>query len=256
MSSYKQKLIIFLIFLFIYSIKIYAQNKQYNLSLNLPIGYASLDDYYRDLVVKGEVKLTHSLNIRPLVLDFSKLNDTSKLFKPKKVYNTNSINLSILPFNILQKFNSNHPYGWNDGPLSFSKGYQVLGSGGVYINYKHLNVIIRPEFYKTASDNYRTNSQYGQVTPSISDLGMGQSVIRYDVGKNSVSLSTQNMWLGPGRYSSLVMSNNSKGFKHISLGSNTPINTKFGNFEYLLFSGTLTTLNNQGFENNNLKTKL
>ena len=43
MSSYKQKLIIFLIFLFIYSIKIYAQNKQYNLSLNLPIGYASLD---------------------------------------------------------------------------------------------------------------------------------------------------------------------------------------------------------------------
>ena len=106
MSSYKQKLIIFLIFLFIYSIKIYAQNKQYNLSLNLPIGYASLDDYYRDLVVKGEVKLTHSLNIRPLVLDFSKLNDTSKLFKPKKVYNSNSINLTILPLNILQKFNS------------------------------------------------------------------------------------------------------------------------------------------------------
>jgi hypothetical protein len=65
--------------------------------------YSNLDDYYRDLVVKGEVKLTHSLNIRPLVLNFSNFNDTSKLFKPKKVYNSNSINLSILPLNILQK---------------------------------------------------------------------------------------------------------------------------------------------------------
>jgi hypothetical protein len=253
--KYKNGLIL-TVFLFISSVRIYSQNQQLNLSLNLPTGYSNLDDYYRDLVVKGEVKLTHSLNIRPLVLNFSNFNDTSKLFKPKKVYNSNSINLSILPLNILQKFNSNQPYGWNDGPLSFSKGYQVLGSGGVYVNYKNLHVIIRPEFYKTASDNYKTNSQYGQVTPSISDLGMGQSVIRYDVGKNSVSLSTQNMWLGPGRYSSLVMSNNSKGFKHISLGTNTPFNTKVGNFEYLLFSGTLTTLNNQGFENNNLKTKL
>jgi hypothetical protein len=224
----------------------------------LPVGYTSLEDVYRDEQVKGLIELKHSFTIRPLIIESkNSLNSIENdQYFSKKIINYKKSQISLLPINILQKYNSHHPYGWNDGPLSFSKGYQYLISTGFYFKSKRLHLILRPEFYKTASDQYKTNSQWGQVTNSLTKIGYGQSVIRYDLGSLSFSASTQNLWLGPGIHSSLIMSNNAKGFKYLSFETNKPIKTKLGQFEYLLFSGTLTTLSDQGFENANLKTKI
>jgi hypothetical protein len=162
--------------------------------------------------------------------------------------------IQLLPINFLQKYNSHHPYGWNDGPLSFSKGYQFVGSGGVYLRLGNIHLTLRPEFFKTASDPYETSGLWGQRTSALSKLTMGQSSLRMDFGPISVGASTQNLWLGPGRYSSLLMSNNAQGFNHYTIGNNRPLKTPVGSFELLIIGGTLTSNSTQGFENSNLKT--
>jgi hypothetical protein len=161
--------------------------------------------------------------------------------------------IQLLPINFLQKYNSHHPYGWNDGPLSFSKGYQFVGSGGVYMRWRNLHLTLRPEFFKTASDPYETSGLWGQRTSALSKLIPGQSSLRMDFGPLSVGASTQNLWLGPGQYSSLLMSNNAPGFNHFSVGTNRPLKTPLGSFQFSIIGGTLTQIPGQGVENENLK---
>ncbi len=244
---------------FILGLVFNSRSQKYSSSnVLIPVGYVSLEDIYRDEQVKGLIELKHSFTIRPLIIESnSNLSSIENgQYYSKKFFNYKKSQINLLPINILQKYNSHHPYGWNDGPLSFSKGYQYIVSGGFSIQSKRLHVSIRPEFYSTASENYKTNSSWGQVTNGITKIGYGQSSLRYEIGKHNITASSQNLWLGPGRYSSLIMSNNAKGFKYISVGSSIPLKTKIGNFEYFIFSGTLTTLSDQGFENNNLKTKV
>ena len=162
--------------------------------------------------------------------------------------------IQLLPINFLQKFNSHHPYGWNDGPLSFSKGYQFLGSGGVYMRWRNIHLTLRPEYFKTASDPYETSEDWGQRTAALSKLTLGQSSLRMDFGPISIGVSTQNLWFGPGLYSSLLMSNNAEGFNHFNIRTNRPLKTPVGNFELSIIGGTLTANSRQGFENKNLKT--
>jgi hypothetical protein len=160
--------------------------------------------------------------------------------------------IQLLPINFLQKYNSHHPYGWNDGPLSFSKGYQFVGSGGVYMRFRNIHLTLRPEFFKTASEPYESNSSWGQRTPALSKLTLGQSSLRVDFGPLSVGVSTQNLWLGPGQYSSLLMSNNAQGFNHFSIGTNRPLKSPLGSFEFNIIGANLTSNPKQGFENSNL----
>jgi hypothetical protein len=82
---------------------------------------------------------------------------------------------------------------------------------------------------------------------------MGQSSLRVDFGPLSIGLSNQNLWLGPGIYSSLLMSNNAPGFNHFSIGSNRPLKTPLGSFELNIIGGTLTANPVQGFENKYLQ---
>ena len=70
-----------------------------------------------------------------------------------------------------------------------------------------------------------------------------------DFGPISVGVSTQNLWLGPGRYSSLLMSNNAQGFNHFNIQTNRPLKTPLGSFQFTIIGGTLTANAEQGFEN-------
>lgn len=240
-NKYKVLVFVFLIIILSKSLS-NAQIQEINSNVFLSIGYANINDVKRDEQVNGNKNINQSYTIRPFFND-------STYNQKKKLY------ITILPINILQKYNSNRPYGWNDGPLSFSKGYQALVSGGVIVKYRQFETIIQPEIYHTASGEYRINSQWGQITEGLNKISSGQSSLSYFFGKHYLIASTRNFWLGPGRYNSLTMSNNAKGFKHIGIGSKKPLQTKLGQLEYLFFSGALTTLSNQGFENNNLKTK-
>ena len=230
------------------------------LRIPMAVGYTDFDDNIRDLQLLGKLQPEQSLTIRPYILTPKLGYDSLLAMIDPEFENHGHIverkhsDIQLLPINFLQKYNSHHPYGWNDGPLSFSKGYQFVGSGGVYLRLGNIHLTLRPEFFKTASDYYEINSDWGQRTPAISKLTLGQSSFRMDFGPLSLGVSSQNLWLGPGSYSSLLMSNNAQGFNHFSIMTNRPLKTLFGNFELQIIGGTLTSNSNQGFENKNLKT--
>ena len=74
-----------------------------------------------------------------------------------------------------------------------------------------------------------------------------------DFGPISIGVSNQNLWLGPGQFSSLLMSNNAPGFNHFNIQTNRPLKTPIGSFQLNVIGGTLLYNTNQSFENRNLK---
>ena len=228
------------------------------LRMPMTVGYTDFDDNIRDLQLLGKLQPELSLTQRPYILT-PKIGYDSLLAMIDPEFENNGhllenkhTDIQLLPINFLQKYNSHHPYGWNDGPLSFSKGYQFVGSGGVYMRWRNIHLTLRPEFFKTASDSYFTTS-WGQKTPALSKLTLGQSSLRIDLGPISLGVGTENLWLGPGIYSSLLMSNNAPGFNHFSIGTNRPLKTPIGSFELSIIGGTFSQNSKQGFENRNLK---
>jgi hypothetical protein len=231
------------------------------LRIPMAVGYYDFDDNIRDLQLLGKLQPEQSLTIRPYILT-PKLGYDSLLSMIDPEFENHGhlvkrkhSDIQLLPINFLQKYNSHHPYGWNDGPLSFSKGYQFVASGGVYLRLRNIHLTLRPEFFKTASDLYMISDRWGQITPALSKLTPGQSSLRIDFGPLSVGASTQNLWLGPGRYSSLLMSNNAAGFNHFNIQTNRPLKTPVGSIEFNVIGGTLNYNKGQGFENANLKLK-
>ena len=233
----------------------YTKNEN---AMPIAVGYTDFDENIRDLQLLEKLPTDNSLTIRPYILPKSVTYDSLlKAIDPNIVNNGHLVHkkhfdLQLLPVNFLQKYNSHHPYGWNDGPLSFSKGYQYLVSGGVYMHWRNIHLTLRPEYFHTASDKYETSAFWGQVNPSLNKLILGQSNLRMDLGPISIGGGSNNLWLGPGYYSSLIMSNNAEGFGHVELTTNRPLKTPIGNFELMLMGASLTQNASQGFENKKL----
>jgi hypothetical protein len=234
----------------------YTKNEN---AMPIAVGYTDFDENIRDLQLLGKLPTDNSLTIRPYILPKSVTYDSLlKAIDPSIVNNGHLVqkkhfDLQLLPVNFLQKYNSHHPYGWNDGPLSFSKGYQYLVSGGVYMHWRNIHLTLRPEYFQTASDKYETSTEWGQVNPSLNKLILGQSNLRIDLGPIGISAGTNNIWRGPGIISSLLMSNNSQGFQHIGLNTIRPLKTILGSFELSIFGAYITQNAKQGFENNSLR---
>jgi hypothetical protein len=211
----------------------------------VPVGFNDFEENLRDMQLLGKIPSDNSFTNRPYYLNTQltydsllKLIDTSIKYGGFLV-KKKSFEVRLTPFNILQKYTSHHPYGYNDGPLNYSKGYQFLVSGGIAMRWKFISLQLRPEFYKTASDYYETGNGWGAMTNSISKIIPGQSSININLGPITLSAGTQNLWSGPGVSNSLILSNNAQGFKHISLKTTNPLKTQIGNFELNITSGIL-----------------
>ena len=234
----------------------YTKNEN---AMPIAVGYTDFDENIRDLQLLGKLPTDNSLTIRPYILPKSVTYDSLlKAIDPSIVNNGHLVHkkhfdLQLLPINILQKYNSHHPFGWNDGPLNFSKGYQYLVSGGVYMHWRNIHLTLRPEYFRTASDQYETSPDWGQVNPSLNKFILGQSNLRMDLGPISIVAGTNNIWRGPGIISSLLMTNNAQGFQHLGLSTIRPLKTPLGSFELSIFGATLTQNATQGFENKYLR---
>ncbi len=225
----------------------------------IPVGNTDIDELVRNLVLLDKIPSNTNLTIRPYYTE-TKLNYQSLLqtidstieYDPL-LFKNKYFTLKKLPLQFGQKLNTNHPYGGNDGAMSYSKGYQFQISGGVFAQFKNIKLLLRPEYVQTASQQYKTSASWGQVNPAYKKLLLGNSSLRFDLGKVSMGVSTQNLWWGPGIYNSLLMSNNAQGFFHYSINSNRPIKNFLGTFQFQVISATLTHDSLQGFENNGLR---
>lgn len=189
----------------------------------------------------GKYDSSVSLTVRPVVADLQ-----GKLsWKPL---------VKALPVTLWQQYNSHHPYGWNDGSMIAAKGYQLQVSAGLYAKSGPLEVQLQPEFVYAMNNAYPATAKYGSApNGAYKKLFAGQSFIKLSAGKVSIGVSSQNLWWGPGTRSSLLMSNNAPGFNHVYFGTNKPLRTPIGSFEWQLIGGTIKPADSLAYENNNLQ---
>jgi hypothetical protein len=225
----------------------------------IPVGFSDIDEQVRNLQLLGKVDANQSMLARPFYSTGKQsMQDLYRLIDPTaidsiKSYKKGLFQAILLPASLSQKLNTSRPYGWNDQAMSFSNGYQMQASAGIYARFSILHIQFKPEFVHTGSAEYETSDAWGQVNPSIDRYSLGQSSVRLEAGGISLGVSNQNLWWGPGHYSSLLMTNNAPGFLHYSFNTTRPLKTPIGSFEFQLILGRMTRDSLQGYENAALK---
>ena len=226
---------------------------------SLAVGTPVLEDYYRMKQLIGELDSTISFTIRPLSPSASL--SLKNIFDPDSLVGNTSLSkfhgsyqsasgksaFQFLPVSWKQQYNYISPYGWNDGAMIPARGYQTMLSGGFFAKLGPLSIQLQPEYVFAQNQKYEALDIYGG-RPDLpvrfgnevySKSTWGQSSIRLNLGAVSVGLSNENLWWGPGRQNSLLMSNNSQGFKHLTLNTARPLHTFLGSFEMQVVAGKL-----------------
>lgn len=225
-------------------------------SQSLPVGLSNLEDYFRRQQLLGLVDSAISFNIRPLVLSSLKQNnfniDSNLALFNNLSDDSSKTKFTLLPIDWRHKYTSHHPYGFNDGIMIPAKGYQTVLSGGVFIKSGIFNLQLRPEYlfaenkiFEEYPLNFNGNDvpqRFGNKT--YKDFSWGQSRFGINVGPVSLALSNENLWWGPGLKNSILMSNTSTGFKHITFNTTRPLKTFIGLIETQVVAGNLE---NSGF---------
>lgn len=241
-------------------------------SQTLPVGIPVLEDAYRRAQLVEKRDSLTSFTIRPLfdgqiqIMEPRILRDSVKKgldyiqFNNKFNFASGKGSMSILPLTIEHQYNSLGPYGWNDGSMIPSKGNQMRVSAGVFAKYGPVSIQLRPEYVHAENLEYDgfPAEQYDVVWANYYDkyynvseitdrfnespyekVNWGQSSIRLSFDPVSIGLSNENLWWGPGNRNSLIMTNNAPGFKHITLNTSRPVQTKIGSFEAQIIAGRL-----------------
>ncbi len=243
---------------------------------SLSVGTPILEDAYRRAQLLGEIDSTISFTVRPIfpaaslkssnVFDPSRTFDNERVsdFDGKREFRNKRFFLQLLPVTLQQQYNSHHPAGFNDGAMIPARGYQNMFSAGFFAKAGPVSIQLRPEYVYAANSDFQQfyKEQDDQVWYEYSELfnfidlperfgdkpyhklSWGQSSIRLTVNAISLGLSNENLWWGPGMRNSLLMSNTSDGFKHITLNTVKPVKTKIGSFEGQFIAGRLE---NSGF---------
>lgn len=226
------------------------------------LGYPAVQDILRREQLKGS--FNPNITFSNLPLEISSLTGTSFADSLKNLTYTPisgaGFDLSILsPYTRLE-FQSHHPYPYNNGIILPAKGFSNVTSIGVAVRHKFLSIQFRPEFYSAQNKEYegfpeshfdiiwgrRYNfwnridqpEQHGIGRKQVFDWGQSHAMITFDsyVG---IGVSNENLWWGPGKRNTLLMSNNSRGFQHLVLKTLQPIKTPIGHFETSIVSGFL-----------------
>jgi hypothetical protein len=258
----KYNFFLFLIFTF------FISNSQ---TINL--NESHLIDYLRTSQLLGEFESNISFTQRPLEIGENGLEINKKIFNKEKFAPTilyffnGKGSLKLLPIDYNIEFNSNHPYNRNNGSMIPNTGYQQLISPGIYAKIGPLSIQLKPEHLFSENKDFEgfgegPNGHYPVIWSKRYVLWngidmperfgenkhnktlIGQSSIKINYKNLSFGLSNENIWWGPSKRNSIMMSNHARGFKHISFNTNRPIETKIGNFEWQFITGKLE---NSGF---------
>lgn len=242
---------------------------------SVPVGTAILEDYLRRQQLLGKMDSTFSFMVRPIfpAVAFGTENgvDVDGTFTDLEQSTTTTVTkggrevFRVLPINLRMQYNSNLPFGVNNGLMIPNVGLQTVLSGGIYYQFDRLSIQLQPEILLAQNKNFEgfpivhdgstwreyyewlnfmdIPERFGER--SYNTLLPGQSSIRYNLESISFAISTENIWWGPGRRNSLIMSNNAPGFLHATINSRKPIPSPIGSFEGQLIAGRLE---NSGFE--------
>ncbi|MCF7914648.1 MAG: capsule assembly Wzi family protein [Spirochaetaceae bacterium] len=174
-------------------------------------------------------------------------------FPMKKV---GSYRFTLLTPELWTSYNSEKPWGGNDGAVWQGKGVNSSIAGGIRIENKHFTFQLKPQLWfsqNQAFDIISTtySSGYGDYWTEFdnlqrygddlySDFSWGESFIRGKWNGFSLGLSSESIILGPGQKNNILLSNNAGGFPHIDLGTDGKVHIEsFGDIEFRWIWGML-----------------
>jgi hypothetical protein len=195
-------------------------------------GNSSLSFLFRPLIISDSID-SGSFYYSNTILE----NDSVKFFNPE---------IKLLPIISESQLGSVIPYP-EGGRFLQTKGFQQWISAGVFGNLGPLSIQFQPEFVFVQNSNYdfgptkASGIEFLELfgKGSYSKFLLGQSNIRLNYGAFSMGASTENIWWGPGKFNSLLFSNNAFGFQHLTLNTRKPAKTFLGSFEGQLILGKL-----------------
>lgn len=241
-------------------------------SQTIPVGNSYLEDIARRDQITGQSNNPFSFSIRPVSAQWGNngidsslqsLSYTKKTDSNARLFGIPSV-VKILPLRLLNEYNLNKPFGYNNGDLYPNVGYQGAISGGVFIKAGFLVIQLNPELVYAENKPFNTfaevqannnsaqllgayfNTVNGIDAPerfgnkSLQHLYPGQSKISINLKNMELGISTENLWWGPGIQNSIMMSNSAPGFLHWTFNSIRPVKTKIGSFEWQIIGGKLT----------------
>ncbi len=233
-------------------------NSQLVLSQNIDINNDFKYDRIRTDILDGKLLSDYSFNIRPLN---SNILSKSNLYNnyDYSLYSTSNVSIKFLGVDYFTEINTRHPYNRNNGSMIPNKGMQHIFSPGFYLRLGPLSIKIKPEHHY--ADNKLFDGFWEGHYPIIwsrryrlwnhidmperfgskrhNRLLLGQSNIKINWKKISFGFSNENIWWGPARRNSIMMSNHAQGFHHITFNTNEPIKTFLGKLEFQLITGKL-----------------
>lgn len=230
-------------------------------SQTLPAGFPVWEEVARRSQLLGTGYQSYSFGSRPLtwenqvadsilVRESKTSSDSSQTDKKRKF-------VKLLPVLNTTIFNANRPFGWGNYGMQNGAGLQSMLSPGAFLKFHFLEIQLRPEFvwsqnnaFQGFPDRFSDNSifarfrywNFGDHPERFEEefnqvAAWGQSYISLSFGKAELGFSTQNIWWGPGQFSSLIFSDNARGMKHFFLKTKSPANIGIGLLEAQMIFG-------------------
>ena len=163
-------------------------------------------------------------------------------------------------------WNSDIPFGLNDGALWSGRGSSRLVRAGVGMEAGPVRLVLAPEWTYAANADFDSlippawlqipPEDHPYLPPWISGehsidlpyrmghdplgrMGPGQSSLTVTAGPVAVGAATENEWWGPGIRNALLLSNQAAGFGHLFVRTARPLRTPLGGVEARWISGAL-----------------
>jgi len=154
---------------------------------------------------------------------------------------------------IFASFNSTHPSGANDGAVWQGRGANGRLSAGFEYGSGLLYVSFVPEIWGAQNAGFAVvpgteetkDYWFGLDRPQRfgdgphRDWSWGQTNLRLVWKGFTAGFSTENIWLGPGVRNAAILSTNADGFPHFDIGTQVPLATGIGSFEFRFLWGRL-----------------
>jgi hypothetical protein len=233
-------------------------------------------NYYFSFSQNNSLDDIQSLNnIYQQIKDSNSFPRFSFFYKKSSILNTieNNKNKYLNFILIYDKIsNNNLPIANNFGSIFPARGDQTRLSIGINMLWRNIDINYQPEivnaenknqiffngnlkdgnwwprYYLMVANNIDDFRQFGNRT--IHKTFLGQSRVGFKNQIISFGISNENIWMGPGFRNSIILSNNSNGFRHLYLNTTKPISTKFGNLEFYYFNGIIDTTEFTNLDNN------
>lgn len=213
-----------------------------NVAFAQHIGVGSpLEQHWREKQLIDSSIKSYSFTIRPIQFPIVSPDSLEAPLLPQLLdQDLLSGKFYLQPLNLDLQFNSYRPFGWNNGSMITAKGLQYRLSAGLQYRSKFFEANLQPEFVQSANRVYRFSTQFGFPTKGpYSKIFLGQSYAEFKLWKLALGFSNENIWLGPGQNSALIVSNNAPGFGHLYFSTQKPIRTPVFDIEFKAFGGGL-----------------